>query len=309
MTRVLGALRSRWARIGFGVAALGGAGYALVRDWNAIALALRHLPLRYVLLAVAVNLVYLVCTMASWRAVLATLGSRLPVRAAFEVFFVSQLGKYVPGGVWHMVAVSELGMDRDIPRRRSLSAIAVATVVGIGTGFVAAVPLLVQAGRSLPARGWLWLALPVALLLLSPAVLNRLLALAMRLLRREPLEQPMTHRGTATAAAWALLGWGVVGVEVWLLGLGMGLSRSSLPAVVGAYAIAWVAGYLVVVAPAGLGPREIVLGVLLAGALPTGSAVALVLVTRVLQTAADVAMAGAGYVARRRAGGPVTSAR
>ncbi len=61
------------------------------------------------------------------------------------------------------------------------------------------------------------------------------------------------------------------------------------------------AGYLVVVAPAGLGPREIVLGVLLAGALPAGSAVALVLVTRVLQTAADVAMACAGYAARRPA--------
>ncbi len=298
---MLGALRSRWVRTGFGVVALAGAGYALVRDRHSILLALHGLPLGHVLLAVLANLVYLVCTMASWRAVLADLGSRLPVRAAFEMFFVSQLGKYVPGGVWHLVAVSELGMDRDIPRRRSVSAIAVATVVGIGTGFVAAVPLLVQAGRSLPGRGWLWLALPAALLLLAPAVLNRLLGWAMRLLRREPLEQPMTHRGTATAALWALLGWGVVGLEVWLLGLGLGLGRPSLLAVVGAYAIAWVAGYLVVVAPAGLGPRELVLGVLLAGALPAGSAVALVLLTRVLQTAADVVMAGTGYLMRRRA--------
>ena len=300
VTRVLGALRSRWVRAGFAVVALAGAGYALVRDWNSIALALHRLPLRYVLLAAVVNLVYLVCTMASWRAVLTNLGSRLPVRAAFELFFVSQLGKYVPGGVWHMVAVSELGMDRQIPRRRSVSAIAVATVVGVGTGFVAAVPLLVQAGRSLPGRGWLWLALPVALVLLAPAVLNRLLALAMRLLRREPLEQPMTRRGTATAAGWALLGWAVVGVEVWLLGLGLGLARPSLLTVIGAYAVAWVAGYLVVVAPAGLGPRELVLGVLLAGALPAGSVVALVLLTRVLQTATDVLMATVGYLLHRR---------
>jgi uncharacterized membrane protein YbhN (UPF0104 family) len=300
MARVLGVLRSGWVRSGFVVVALAGAAFALVQDWDRISHALRSLPLGYVLLAAVVNVVYLACTLASWRAVLSDLGSPLPPRAAFEVFFVSQLGKYVPGGVWHMVAVSELGHDRQVPRRRSVSAIAVATLVGIATGFVAAVPMLVLAGRAVPERGWLWLAVPVALLLLSPAVLNRLLALAMRVLRLEPPERPMTRRGTATAVAWALAGWGVVGAQVWLLGLGLGLARSSLLTVVGAYALAWVAGFLVVVAPAGLGPREVVLGVLLAGALPAGSAVALVLVTRVVQTVVDLAMAGAGYVLSRR---------
>lgn len=301
MTAVLAVLRSPWVRVAFVVVALAAAGYAVASDWGAILAALHRLPLLNVLLAVVVNVVYLGCTLASWRAVLTDLGSRLPLRAAIELFFVSQLGKYVPGGVWHMVAASELGLDRAIPRRRSVSAIAVATLVAIATGLVAAAPLLVLAGRPIPERGWLWLALPVALVLLVPAVLNRVLALAMRVLRREPLEHPMTARGTAAAVGWALVGWVVVGVQVWLLGLGVGLSRSSLPAVIGAYAVAWIAGFVVVVAPAGLGPRELVLGVLLAGALPAGSAVVLVLVTRVVQTVVDVAMAGTGYVLSRRA--------
>jgi len=297
---VLGVLRSPWVRIGFVVVALAGAAYAIASDWGPIVAALHRLPLGNALLAVAVNVVYLGCTWASWRAVLTDLGSRLGVRASFEVFFLSQIGKYVPGGVWHMVAASELGLDRQVPRRRSFSAIAVATVV-------AAVPLLVLSGRSIAARGWLWLSLPVALAFLAPAVLNRLLALAMRVLRREPLEHPMTARGTAAATGWALLGWCVVGFQVWLVGLGLGLGRSSLVAVIGAYAIAWVAGFVVVVAPAGLGPRELVLGVLLAGALPAGSAVVLVIVTRLVQTVVDVAMAAAGYVLTRRAPSPATA--
>lgn len=303
---MLGVLRSPWVRIGFVVVALAGAVYAIASDWGPIVAALHRLPVGNALLAVAVNVVYLGCTWASWRAVLTDLGSRLPVRASFEVFFLSQIGKYVPGGVWHMVAVSELGLDRQVPRRRSLSAIAVATVVAIATALVAAVPLLVLSGRSIAAHGWLWLSLPVALAFLAPAVLNRLLALAMRLLRREPLEHPMTTRGTAAAAGWALLGWCVVGFQVWLVGLGLGLGRSSLVQVIGAYAIAWVAGFVVVVAPAGLGPRELVLGVLLAGALPAGSAVVLVIVTRLVQTVVDVAMAAAGYVLGRRAPAPAT---
>jgi hypothetical protein len=301
VTAVLEVLRSPWVRVGFVVVALGGAAYALARDWGVILAALHRLSVANVLAAVLVNVVYLACTLASWRAVLADLGSRLPLRGAFELFFVSQLGKYVPGGVWHMVAVTELGLDRAIPRRRSLSAMVVATLVAIATGLVAAAPLLVLAGRPIPDRGWLWLALPVALGLLVPAVLNRLLALAMRVLRQEPPEHPMTARGTGAAVGWALAGWVVVGVQVWLLGLGLGLSRSSLPVVIGAYAVAWIAGFVVVVAPAGLGPRELVLGVVLAGALPAGSAVVLVLVTRVLQTVVDIAMAGTGYVLSRRA--------
>jgi uncharacterized membrane protein YbhN (UPF0104 family) len=298
---VLAVLRSRWARRAFVFVALAGALYAVVADWDQIRASLHGLPAVDVLAAFVVNVVYLFCTMASWRAILTDLGSRLPFRAASELFFVSQLGKYVPGGVWHLVAASELGVDRGIPRRRSVSAVAVSVLVGLAAGLVAAVPMVVL--RSVPGRGWMWLALPVALALLAPPVLNRVLALAMRVLRLEPLEHPLTTRGIASASAWALVGWVVVGLAVWLLALGLGLERSgsSLLLVIGAYAVAWIAGFAVVVAPAGLGVRELVLGALLAGVLPAGSAVALVLVARVLQTVADVALAGAGYASSRRA--------
>lgn len=302
MRALLRALRSRWVRVGFVVVALAGAVYASVRDWHQIVPALARLSPGTLLVAAVANVLYLLCTMASWRAVLADLGSRLPFRDAFELFFVSQLGKYVPGGVWNVVAASELGLDRAIPRRRSLSAMAVAVLMAIAAGLVAAVPMLVVVGRSVPGGGWLWLALPVALALLAPPVLNRLLALAMRLMHREPLEHPMRTRGTAAAVGWALLGWLIVGVQMWLLSLDLGLDRSvpSFLTVIGAYAVAWIVGFLVVIAPAGLGPRELVLGALLAGVLPAGSAIVLVLVARVLQTVVDFALAGGAYVASRR---------
>ena len=110
-------------------------------------------------------------------------------------------------------------------------------------GLVAPVPSLFLAGRSVPGGGWWWLTLPVALALLASPMLNRLLAWLMGLARREPLEHPMTG-GIAVAAGSALLGWVVVGVQVWLLGLGLGLDRSasSLLRVVGAYAVAWIVG-------------------------------------------------------------------
>jgi uncharacterized membrane protein YbhN (UPF0104 family) len=68
---------------------------------------------------------------------------------------------------------------------------------------------------------------------------------------------------------------------------------------VGGYALAWVVGFLVVVAPAGLGAREVVLAAVLAGQLDRGSVIAVVLLSRIATTVVDVA-AGLGGLAALR---------
>ncbi len=47
--------------------------------------------------------------MLAWRRVLADLGSPLHLAPAGGVFFVGQLGKYLPGSVWSIVAQAEMG--------------------------------------------------------------------------------------------------------------------------------------------------------------------------------------------------------
>lgn len=62
--------------------------------------------------------------------------------------------------------------------------------------------------------------------------------------------------------------------------------------------IGWVAGFLVVFVPAGTGVREGVLGLLFAGSLSSGGILAVVLVSRITMTFADLAFAGAGALLR-----------
>jgi uncharacterized membrane protein YbhN (UPF0104 family) len=302
--RLVGLLRSRWVRYGFVAVALAAAVWAVQREWDDIVPALRQMPPGLVLASFGVGLVYLLMTMMSWRAVLADLGSRLGPRATFGVFFVSQLGKYVPGGVWNVVAAGELGADHQVPRRRSLSAMLVTLFVSVVSGLAIGVPTLaLTAGGLEGAYRWLWLLLPVAVALLAPPVMNRVLATVMRLARREPLEHPLTTRGTLAAVGWAVVSWAVAGVQIWLLGLGVEVEASpaALARVVGAYAIAWVVGFLVLVVPAGLGAREVVLLALLAPLVPNdGAVLVLVLVSRIVLTAADVTLAAAGLVVSRR---------
>jgi uncharacterized membrane protein YbhN (UPF0104 family) len=70
------------------------------------------------------------------------------------------------------------------------------------------------------------------------------------------------------------------------------------------FALAWVAGFLVVVAPAGAGVREAVLVVGFAAFLPAGQLLTMAVLSRVLLILADVllaaAVAGAALVRKGR---------
>jgi glycosyltransferase 2 family protein len=63
------------------------------------------------------------------------------------------------------------------------------------------------------------------------------------------------------------------------------------------YALAWAVGLVVVVAPAGAGAREVALAAALAPVLDGGAVVVVVLLSRVLFTVADLAVAAAGALA------------
>jgi uncharacterized membrane protein YbhN (UPF0104 family) len=296
-------LRSRWMRWGFLAAALGLAVWYVLGNRAALARAATDLSGTEVALVVVLGAAYVWCTLLAWRAVLADLGSPLSLRSAVTVFGVSQLGKYVPGGVWNVVAAAEVGAGHGVPRSRSATSMLVAVAVSVASGAaVGAVALPFVSAGALGAWSWVVWAAPVVVLVLAPPVLNRLIGLAVRVARRGALEHPMTWGGLGRAAAWSVAGWLVAGLQLWVLctGLGLPLTVRTFALAAGGWALAWTAGFLFVVAPAGAGVRELVLAAVLAGALPAPAAALAVLVSRVVLTLVDLAFAGVGLLLARR---------
>lgn len=310
MSRVLELARSRTVKVGFLLLALALAVWAVVSRWNEVSAALTEIDLVLLAAALGLGLLYVVLTMFSWRAVLADHGTPLPLLPAARVFFVSQLGKYVPGGVWNIVAAAEMGADHRIPRRRSVSAMLVTVLISIVTGMILAVVTVPFAPDELADRfGWVLWTLPLFVMLLLPPVLGRLVDLALRLTKGDPLESPLRWRGIGAAVAWALLAWVIAGLQVWVLAVGVGMEPSgrTVALCIGGYAFAWVIGFLVVIVPAGAGVRETVLALMLAGSLSTGGVLAVVLLSRVVLTLADLLLGGLGLLlARRKAAAPTS---
>jgi hypothetical protein len=252
--------------------------------------------------ALAAVLGGIVATFLCWREVLADLGRRLPLAAGARVFFLGQLGKYLAGSLWPVMAQMELGRDHQVPGRASGSAVGVFLLVLVGTGLVVAAATAPLLGTdAVHTYWWLLAVLPLALVVVAPPVLNWLLGLVMRLARRPPLPAPLPARGVLRAAGWGLVSWLAYGLHVWVLAGQLAPGGPLLLArATGAFAAAWCAGFLVVVVPAGAGVREAALVLLLGGALARPQATVIAVVSRLLFVLADLGWGAAALLAGRR---------
>ncbi|MET8996419.1 hypothetical protein [Amycolatopsis sp. NPDC004169] len=239
--------------------------------------------------------------MLGWRALLTASGCRLATPVAAKVYFVAGLGRYLPGGLWPAVAHADLARRlREPPGLLAsafLASVLVSTVAGLAVGAVA-VPAL----AAVQPAWWVVVPLLVAgLLVIGTPPLTRLVAAIVR--RRTGKDVPLPGpRAVFGALGLMAAGWLLAGLH--LVVLTHGLPTGGLPGaavLAGGFALASVAGVLVVVLPAGLGAREAVLGLALTAALagpPVPAVVAVVAMSRLVVTAADLLAAGAAAFVR-----------
>ena len=199
----------------------------------------------------------------TWRSVLACWDARLPFWSAARIWSVSNLGKYVPGKIWQIGAMSAMSRDLGVsPIVASGSAI-LGTLVNVIAGF--AVALL--SGRALleaTRPGWVALAMLIvvaagAALLVAPVIVPRLAPLAARLAGRPP-QTTLPARAVVYSLAGNLIAWLIYGAAFRFLVLGiLGTATGGYLQYLAAYTLSYLFGYLAFFAPAGIGVREIVM--------------------------------------------------
>jgi uncharacterized membrane protein YbhN (UPF0104 family) len=288
----------RGARWLFLVAVLVGAGLAFRGYGDEILAAIGSTPAAAVAGAALLVVLGLLLTSVAWLTLLAAFGHALPGGVGRSVFFVGQLGKYVPGGVWSIGAHAHLAHEHGVPLRVTASTslsflglnLATAGVVvgGAAAAGVDVGPLTAPAGAALAVGG---------LVALVPVVVNRLAGLVagatLRLRRRDVLGLVALMGLTWSCYAGAVV---VLSPDpAW----------SALPTAGAAFALAYTIGVAVVVAPAGVGAREVTLVALLSPTLGVGGAGAVAILTRLLHTAADLLLAAIAWAVSARGRPPV----
>jgi uncharacterized membrane protein YbhN (UPF0104 family) len=222
----------------------------------------------------------------TWNLLLGALDRPLPTRVALRAYFVGQLGKYVPGGVWTIVGRGEWARREGLSGRAAYTS----TVLSMATAYLAGCLVTLAV---LPTTGGR-ITHPLALLVAAlgvvgvvaahPAVLRRVLRLAERVTRREAgLTVPATDV-MVRAVALQCVTWLCIGTGTWLVGVGLGFDLP-FPDVVAATAVSWVIGLLVLPVPGGIGVRE---GAFVAVLGASGDVAAIAIAARLVAVAVDV---------------------
>ncbi|TPW75989.1 lysylphosphatidylglycerol synthase domain-containing protein [Schumannella soli] len=298
---------ARWVLLLLVVAA---AVWQFATNWSSVVHTIAALQWHRVVLSFIAVIAGIGFSTLSWQALVDDLGKPIGVGRGAQIFLVGQLGKYLPGSVWAYVLQIELGRRAGLARARvfagTMFSLAVILVAALIAGALA-VPALIRNEPSLSWLPWLYVLLPVALVMLHPKILTALVRIGFRVLRRPQPDHDIRLVVVLRALALALLSYISYGVHLWLLADDFkGLTFDPLLLCIGTMGAAMMAGLVAFFLPSGIGARETVIVAALTGLVGGPQAFAFAAVSRVLFIAADLVTAGGAallaVVARRRQG-------
>ncbi|WP_157749488.1 lysylphosphatidylglycerol synthase domain-containing protein [Jatrophihabitans sp. GAS493] len=270
------------------------AGWALFSQRKAFIAGVRVMGYLPLLVSLPVAIVAVFATFLSWNEVLLGLDVRLGFRSAAKVFFVSQLGKYLPGSVWPVALQMQAGYERGAKRRTMLAANLITLVLNCTVGLIiGGLSLSVAQPKVLGHYWWFGFALLILLPLLHPRALPKLIDLLYGLIGKEPLGESVRPASMLRSMGWCALCWFALGIHLAILCAAFGpLSAADIAGCLAAMALAVTLGVLFIPAPAGAGIRDVTLGVVLGSVLANGGQIlAVVVASRLVLVVTDLLLA------------------
>jgi uncharacterized membrane protein YbhN (UPF0104 family) len=238
-------------------------------DWSVLS-AWQWLALVLLSLIYGVLNVFLVF---SWRDLLHLAGHASSQSWAVAVYGKSQVAKYMPGNIFHLAGRQALGLAAGAPSTALAKSIFWELILLAAAGACVALLSLPLFLRSLTSSISVWL----AAIVFSAGIVSSVIWVDRRL---------------ASAFAWQTCFFVAAGfifaAILALLGLAEHAGTTGWLQVTGAYALAWLAGFVMPGAPAGLGIREAVLLLLLGPTVSEGGLLVAVVLSRAVTAVGDL---------------------
>ena len=209
----------------------------------------------------------------AWRATLRVWSETLTFGAAARIWFVSNLGKYVPGKVWQIAAMGALAQRAGVSATAAIGSSLLVNLVSVIAGF--AVIAVMAAGKIRMAVGGQSSAIGSAsseatvvaiaiagglALALAPFAVPRLVRLAGRITGRAIPIPRVPAKAVWVAAVSTVASWLLYGLAFSLFAHGITpRATGNATSYIAVYTGSYLAGYLALFAPGGVGVREAVL--------------------------------------------------
>ncbi len=278
---------------------------ALTGQWDDAAAGLATLDIGWGWIAAATTAVALTYLLLidTWRRILIAWSAGLPLAVASRIWFVSNLGKYVPGKIWSIAAMSAMA------RANSVSPVAAAgsSILIQFVSVAAGIGVVLVAGAQALDRPLLAAVVAAALLAgiaVTPFLLPRMVGGAASLMGKKVVVPPMAASVVWWAFARATLSWLMYGVAFQLFVRGvLGEAAGATTSYIAVYAASYIIGFLALFAPGGAVVREsaMVAGMLRLGLSGQADALTIAIASRLWLTVVEL-LPGLAYLAVGRRG-------
>ncbi len=242
----------------------------------------------YLIPSYAVGFLTFIIMAGVWRQLIAAFGHRVRIRDAFRIFYLADLGRYVPGKVWAFLGVLYLSRQKGIPPEQAGASFVMVQMFAIPASFfifiVAAQlePYLLQEQISFLGEKSSYvltglMVLFCVFLVTWPQKVQALANAFLRRLRRPEVDFKLDKKVALLVFVGYCIGWTCYGSAFWLFVQSVVPQAGLSPiAGIGLFNAAYQIGYLTLIAPGGFGPRELVMGTMLTPFVgPIGPAVAI----------------------------------
>jgi len=245
----------------FAAAVLFFAARSLATQWNKVEARLLHVQFgwQWIGAATVVVLLTFALLIEGWRRVMGAWDSHLPFGQAARIWFLSSLGKYVPGNIWSLTAMGVMARGRGISALAAAGSSIIMQAVSLVTG--AAIVMITGAQLlGQPVLVGVSVLILIGILLSAPRFLPPLTVWIGSVIGKEVAPPSVPATSIWTAAIASALSWLLYGFAFQLLVRGLlGAAPGEISRYIAVYTAAYILGFISPIAPAGLGVREFTL--------------------------------------------------
>lgn len=220
----------------------------------------------------------------------------IPIKKSIKIWFLSLLGRYIPGRVWLLFGRLYLAKKEGGSQYKTLLSmileLSLSIIAGILVFFI-----------SLPFWSFLMhqktifffiliIMVLVGLIFLYPPIFTKSINFILKLIKKQSIVLEIKYTDILKFLFFYFIFWIILGFSFYfLINSIYPLKIHLLPAIIGIVAISWVIGFLSFLTPGGIGVREAVLSYLLSFFMPLPIAIIISLIYRICLIFIEVLMA------------------
>ncbi|UCG29635.1 MAG: flippase-like domain-containing protein [candidate division WOR-3 bacterium] len=275
---------------------------SLILNWSQIPFAELRFNAIYVIISFLCLAAYFSLLTRGWSGIVTELGSKVPYGKAFWIVSTSQIAKYLPGGIWYTLGRVYLARTEKVKEEIGLLSVVFETFLLMLTNLIIFLASIIFIrGDALLSPVLSIVFITVILILLYPPLLNILLNVALRILKKPTVTLNAKYISILRVSTYFFALWfAQIAGFYFLINSIYPAGISLIPNLAAAYTLSWITGFIVLFAPGGLGVREGMMTLLLSSILPVPLAIAISFLTRVWIAIFEVLIFFIGQLVRRR---------